>query len=206
MIIAGAGGHALEVLDILRNSVKSRIAAYGERISPIWPEELPAFTAWDQVAQWLQTEPDFVLGVGLPDFREKLHEEFSKLGGIHQSLLGPQVVISPSARIVGADILTNSFVGAEVRLGMGVLVNAGAKIHHESKVGDFSVINPGAILLGGCELGDRCYVGAQATILPGVKIGKNAVIGAGAVIIRDVPEGVTVVGVPGRILSSGQKD
>jgi len=33
-----------------------------------------------------------------------------------------------------------------------------------------------------------------------IKIGKWATIGAGAVIIKDVPDGVTVVGNPGRIL------
>ncbi len=200
MIIAGAGGHALEVLDILRPQGLPAVAVYGEKITPLWPKSLPSFLDFVQVKEWLAEHPDFVLGVGAPSFRKKLYQEFTQLGGVHQALRGPQAVISPTASVEKADILTTSFIGAEVRLGVGVLVNAGAQIHHEVSIGDFSVINPGAVLLGACQLGEGCFIGAQATVLPGVKIGNNAIIGAGAVIIRDVPDQVTVVGVPGKIL------
>jgi len=199
MIIAGAGGHALEVLDVLRPRNLSSIAVYGEKITPLWPAAIPTFSDLIQVKEWLSQHKEFVLGVGLPVFRKKLYQEFAQLGGSHQALRGPQAVISPSARTEKADILSAVFVGAEVQLGLGVLVNVGAQIHHEVRIGEFSVINPGAVLLGACQLGEGCFIGAQATVLPGVKIGKNAIIGAGAVIIRDVPEDVTVVGVPGKI-------
>jgi len=201
MIIAGAGGHALEVLDILRPLSLPAIAVYGEKVTPFWPAGFPSFSDFSSVREWLSKHPDFVLGVGAPVFRRKLYDAFTQLGGVHQVLRGPQAVVSPSAQAASADILTSAFVGAEVCLGKGVLVNVGAQIHHEVRIGDFSVINPGAVLLGACQLEEGCFIGAQATILPGVKIGKNAIIGAGAVIIRDVPEAVTVVGVPGRITS-----
>ena len=204
MIIAGAGGHALEVLDILRPLSLPAIAVYGEKITPLWPSALPSFSELSQVKEWLTKHQEFVLGVGAPVFRRKLYEAFTHLGGVHQALRGPYSVISPTAQSASADILTSAFVGAEVYLGKGVLVNVGAQIHHEVSVGDFSVINPGAVLLGACQLGEGCFIGAQATVLPGVKIGNNAIIGAGAVIIRDVPDDVTVVGVPGRILAKKQ--
>ena len=41
----------------------------------------------------------------------------------------------------------------------------------------------------------------QSDFIERVEIGTGAIIGAGAVIIRDVPEGATVVGVPGRVVS-----
>jgi acetyltransferase-like isoleucine patch superfamily enzyme len=43
-------------------------------------------------------------------------------------------------------------------------------------------------------------IGSNATILPGVTIGAFALIGAGSVVTSDVPDGVTVAGVPARIL------
>lgn len=200
MIIAGAGGHALEVLDILTHHQISSIAVYGEEISPFWPSQHTSYTQLDQVGMWLAQSPEFVLGVGSPTHRKKLFQAFSQRGGVLQPLRGPQAIISPSAKSHGADVLSGAFVGAHVQLGLGVLVNTGAQIHHEVRVGDFSVINPGAVLLGACQIGSECFIGAQATILPGVRIGDRVTIGAGAVIIRDVPPGVTVVGVPGRIL------
>lgn len=47
-------------------------------------------------------------------------------------------------------------------------------------------------------IGDNCYIGTGATILGPVIIGNNVTIGAGAVVTKDIPDGVTVVGVPGR--------
>jgi sugar O-acyltransferase (sialic acid O-acetyltransferase NeuD family) len=205
MIIAGAGGHALEVLDILRRLSIQSIAVYGEHITPFWPSHLPSFSHLGEVKKWLNSDPSFVLGVGSSEFRKKLFDEFSKLGGQHQTLRGSHAVVSPTAVTEGADVFTSAFVGASVQIGLGVLINVGAQLHHEVKVGEFTVINPGALLLGGCEVGSGCFIGANATVLPGVRVGEGAIVGAGSVIIRDVPAGVTVVGVPGRITSFRNK-
>ena len=44
-------------------------------------------------------------------------------------------------------------------------------------------------------------IGSNATILPGVQIGEGALVGAGTVVTQDVPDGVTVCGVPARVVS-----
>lgn len=51
-------------------------------------------------------------------------------------------------------------------------------------------------------IGDNCYIGTGVTILGPVTIGNNFTIGAGAVVTKDVPNGVTVVGVPGRVIKA----
>ncbi len=43
-------------------------------------------------------------------------------------------------------------------------------------------------------------IGSNATILPGIEIGECALVGAGAVVTQDVPDGVTVCGVPARVV------
>jgi len=40
----------------------------------------------------------------------------------------------------------------------------------------------------------------NATVLPGIHIGRDVIIGAGAVVTSDVAPGLTMVGVPARIL------
>ncbi len=47
-------------------------------------------------------------------------------------------------------------------------------------------------------------VGSSSTILCGVTIGEGAIIGAGSVVTKDVPPGVTVAGVPARVISSSK--
>jgi len=44
------------------------------------------------------------------------------------------------------------------------------------------------------------FMGSRASIIPGKTVGSRAIVGAGAVVVRDVPAGVTVVGIPARIL------
>lgn len=50
------------------------------------------------------------------------------------------------------------------------------------------------------------WIGAGAIILPGVTIGKHSVIGAGSVIPKSVPPFSVVVGNPGRIVGTRNKD
>lgn len=51
-------------------------------------------------------------------------------------------------------------------------------------------------------IGDNVDIGQNAQILGGITIADNVRIGAGAVVVKDVlTPGVTVVGVPGRIVS-----
>jgi serine O-acetyltransferase len=50
-------------------------------------------------------------------------------------------------------------------------------------------------------LGNNVVVGAGAKILGPISMGDGARIGSNAVVLRDVPDGATVVGVPGRIVT-----
>ena len=51
-------------------------------------------------------------------------------------------------------------------------------------------------------IGSDVWIGGGAIILPGVKVGDDAVIGAGAVVTRDVAPGVTVAGIPARVIGT----
>jgi serine O-acetyltransferase len=55
------------------------------------------------------------------------------------------------------------------------------------------------------RIGDNVYIGAGARVLGGICVGDGAVIGANAVVIDDVPPGVTVAGVPARIIKGPVK-
>lgn len=110
------------------------------------------------------------------------------------------------------------------RLGakLGFIISAGCfgeglKLEHYGSV----IVNPkssigkNCIIHGNCcigsnggypddspVIGDNVDIGQNAQILGGIKIADNVRIGAGAVVVKDVlTPGVTVVGVPGRVLS-----
>lgn len=203
MLIAGAGGHSLELIDVLDSIYESpQVLFFDQR--PFQGLFLGKYTVSDcleQIRCHFKSDSRFILGVGSPNSRKNLFGILDKLGGKLIGLKAPSAKLSNYSSFEKADVLANCWIGSQVQLGEGVLVNTGAQVHHETIVGDFSVINPGAILLGACEIGELTSIGAHATIFPGVKVGNQVTIGAGAVIIRDVPDGATVVGVPGKVVS-----
>ena len=202
MLLVGAGGHALEALDILiflGISGELQVFDQNEAIV-IFQDNYRVIHSEEAVRQLFLSDPRFVLGVGNPKVRRRVYEQMTRLGGELFLLRGTQNVISGYAACSAADIFNHCFIGPNTQIGKGSLINTGAQIHHEVKIGDFSEVNPGAVLLGGVQVGDLSSIGANATILPRVKIGIQVIIGAGSVVIKDVPDGVTVVGVPGRVI------
>jgi len=195
MIIIGAGGHALEVLNELKQANQS-ISAFYDEIN-VNVNELFGIPVYHELNQ-LPMEP-FVLGVGGPTLRRKLYEQFCG----HRP---PASVISSSAQVSefgvqlgsGLNLMHHVYIGPNVILGDGTLVNAKSSIHHDSKIGSFCEICIGVSIAGRCKIGNEVFIGMGALILPGVTIGDQAIIGAGAVVTKDVAAGVTVKGVPAK--------
>ena len=50
-------------------------------------------------------------------------------------------------------------------------------------------------------IGNNVFIGTGARIIGPIHIGNNVVIGANAVVVNDVEDGVTVAGIPARVVS-----
>jgi carbonic anhydrase/acetyltransferase-like protein (isoleucine patch superfamily) len=94
---------------------------------------------------------------------------------------------------------------APIRIGRRTNVQDGAVIHCDSDVpniiGDDVVIGHGAIVHG-AQVGNRCLIGMGATVLSQTKLGDDCFVAAGAVVPPglEVPDGMMVMGVPGKIV------
>lgn len=85
---------------------------------------------------------------------------------------------------------------------------AGVVIGETSTIGDDVLMYQGACLAGTSlkkekrhpTVGNNVVIGAGAIALGAITIGAGTRIGSGSVVVKSVPPGVTVVGVPGKIV------
>ncbi|MEW6033236.1 MAG: serine O-acetyltransferase [Chloroflexota bacterium] len=116
-------------------------------------------------------------------------------------------LISESGRLfTGIEIHPGAKIGRRFFIdhGMGVVIGETAEI------GDDVLLYQG-VVLGGTALekkkrhptiGNGVVIGAAAVLLGPITVGDLARVGANSVVIRSVPPGVTVVGVPGRVVEN----
>lgn len=109
-----------------------------------------------------------------------------------------------------ARVVTNVDIHPGARIGQRFFIDhgAGVVIGETAETGDDVTLYHG-VTLGGTSwspgkrhptLCSGVLVGAGAKILGPITVGANARIGANSVVIEDVPPGMTVVGIPGRIV------
>ena len=205
MVVIGAGGHAIEILDIVTNTIPLDEIVFFDNVNP---QASPLYStyriidSWSALKEHFQTDPAFVIAVGSPSLRRQLVERCESEGGILKSVVSPRASIGDFNVLLdeGLNVMHNVIVTGDVQIGKGTLLNTAVSVHHNVRIGAFCEISPGARLLGGCSIGSGVSVGSNAVILPEISVGDNALVGAGAVVTRNVAPGVTVVGVPAKPL------
>jgi acetyltransferase-like isoleucine patch superfamily enzyme len=108
--------------------------------------------------------------------------------------------------VLGDDCSVNPFTiiygHGGVQIGNGVRIAAHSVIvpgTHNIPLGSGSLRRAG-VSAKGIVIGNDVWIGSGARLLDGIHVGSNAVIGAGSVVTRSVPSGVTVAGVPARVI------
>lgn len=200
MIIAGAGGHAREILDLLEQKAGEAIFLF-DNVNASAPDVIhghPLIRTSEEAKAKLQSDPRFIIGTGNPAVRQKMYDLFVEWGGQPFTFAAYTALVSEQQTTIGegANIMHNAFISNQVQIGKGSLINTRAHIHHDVITGNFCEIGPAALLLGCVRIGHHVSIGAGAILLPGIEVGDAAIIGAGAVVTKHVVSGKTVKGNP----------
>jgi serine O-acetyltransferase len=115
--------------------------------------------------------------------------------------------------------ITRFFTGIEIhpgaKIGRRCFIDhgSGVVIGETSEIGDDVLLYQG-VVLGGTSmerkkrhptLGNGVEMGSGSIALGAITIGDGVRVGASSVVIHDVPPGVTVVGIPGRVVTKREK-
>ena len=193
MNLYGASGHAKVVIDILKRSNKSIGLIFDDNQSIKNILDIKVInTDFDK------EDEEFIITVGNNKTRKQIAERINKHYG---KAIHPNAIIDPTVKIDGGTvIMAGSVINSSTKIGKHCIINTSSSIDHDCNLEDFIHISPNATICGGITIGEGSHIGAGAIVIPNIKIGKWCAIGAGAVIIKDVPDGVTVVGNPGRVV------
>ena len=204
MLIAGAGGHAKEILTtIIANGNEEDIFLFddsGSLKDRIF-KRYKILKSIEEVKELFKTDNKFLLGVGRPKDREELNSKLSSIGGELCSIISEASSIGVLGVELGPglNIMSGAIITTDVIIRQGTLIHVNSSVHHGCLIGKFCEISPGSVILGNVKVGDFCSIGAGAIILPNVNIGHNVVVGAGAVVTKDVQANKTVLGVPAKV-------
>jgi len=127
----------------------------------------------------------------------------------HKLRLLGRIISHISRFFTGIEIHPGATIGRRFFIDHG----AGVVIGQTTEIGDDVLLYQG-VVLGGTTLekkkrhptlGNNVEMGCGAIALGAINIGDGARIGSGSVVIKSVPPGVTVVGIPGKVVRDRHK-
>tara|TARA_B110000971_G_scaffold131790_1_gene134926 strand:- start:1467 stop:2084 length:618 start_codon:yes stop_codon:yes gene_type:complete len=194
--IIGYSGHSFVILD---SAFKSKLDCKG-----YYERNKKEFNPFD--IDYLGLENNIVtnerifISIGNNKIRRNIYEDLIKKDFItFLNIIDPTSSVSKFAFIKpdsSISIGVNSVINSLAKIEAGSIINTGAIIEHEVKIGKFSHVGPNAIICGDANIGENVFVGANAIVKQGVIIGDNSIIGAGSVVLNNIPANSTYVGNP----------
>jgi sugar O-acyltransferase (sialic acid O-acetyltransferase NeuD family) len=207
MLIIGAGGFAKELLEVVcQDYERGAIFFYDDLTTGgqdyLYDQFKIIRTIQEAAAYFKNNNAQFALGMGNPQARLKMTDQFEQIGGELKSIISRDAKIGSFGNSIqnGVTIMQGVKITNSITIGKGCLINLDCTIGHDTIIGDYCELSPGVHISGNCKIGAFSNIGTNAILLPGITLGKNVIVGAGAVVTKNLPDNVTAVGVPANII------
>ncbi|MDM2732976.1 NeuD/PglB/VioB family sugar acetyltransferase [Citrobacter sp. Cy070] len=202
IIVVGAGGHAKVCIELLRAMGESVTYCVGAPDSPDSCLGVPVLRG-DENLSFLRSKgySRVFVAVGSNRLRERLGTLCTGQGYHLVNAISPHAVISPSATLGhGVAVMAGAIVNAESVIDDLAIINTGATVDHDCRIGLAAHIAPQCALAGNVTVGNHSFLGVGCKVIPEIRIGERVTVGAGAVVVCHIESDATAVGVPARVL------
>ncbi len=203
LAIIGAGGHGKVVADAALAAGWADIHFFDSA----WPAKSnnghwPVVGNTQHYIENMDSYDGVVIAIGMCKTREIEFQTIKSAGAQIINIIHPKATLSPFAKIgIGVVIFAGAVINVDAVIGNNCIINTAATIDHDCILKDSIHVAPGAHISGNVTVGFGSWIGVGATIRQGIHIGEHAFVGAGAVVVKDIPNNITVVGNPAKILS-----
>ncbi|HEY8935031.1 MAG TPA: acetyltransferase [Cyclobacteriaceae bacterium] len=206
LAIYGAGGFGRETALLIQqiNTVSVQWNVIG-----FFDDGLPAGTMVDGllvlggIGELNQYSKSLALAVAIADpvMRKSIVSKIESPDVFYPVIIHPSAIVEQGRNKIGRGsiITANCILTTGISLGNFVIVNLATTLGHDVVLDDYCSIMPGCHISGNCKMGECTMMGTGSRTLQNLTIGKKCKIGAGAVLINSFEDGVTIVGVPGRV-------
>lgn len=141
----------------------------------------------------------FVCAFGNIQLKKKCCEKILSKGGVFYTIIHNTAYISKNVKIGdGCIVLAGARIHCDSKVGNYVIIQPYATIGHDTIIGDWSLINTGVVCGGASKIGEGVVIHINSAVMPSAIIGDCAIVGAGSVTLRRVKAGQTVFGVPAK--------
>lgn len=202
ILIIGAGGFALEVIDIIE-AIDSGSFKYN--IIGLLDDYKKTFALSKyHINGTLMDLVDYrgisaIVAIANPKIREEIFEKLAEYSIQTPNIIHPKSEISKHATIVkDSGVIVNCYtqISAGAIIGRAVIVDSNSYIGHETIIEPFVTVYPSVSISGNCRINKHAEIGLGSNIIQGLTIGSNSFIGAGSTVVNNIDENKIAVGVP----------
>lgn len=187
LICLGAGGHAKACQHIIEDAGYTIRGYLDPRQDRNNLNGIPVLGDDKEISYWVDKCCNFFITVGQPrnpNLRRMLFLRVYKYDSVEFPTFISLWSSADSTASIGAGtiVMDAAHVGPDVYIGQQSIINTGAIVEHDCKIGSFTHLCVGTTIAGGTYIGSGCTIGANAVIREGLIIPDNLLIPMGAVV------------------------
>jgi len=206
VIILGGGGHAKVLIEALRAAGVTMLGITDADPAQRDTSVLGIPVLGDDTVVGRHAPGSILLVNGLgsverPTKRAAIFDAFVARGYSFAAVIHLSAVVAADVTLgQGVQIMAGAVVQTGCAVGADTIVNTRVAVDHDCNLARHVHLAPGVVLSGNVTVGEGTHVGVGATVIHGIHIGAGVLIGAGSLVTRDLPDGVTAYGLPAKVV------